>query len=62
MNRYNIDERQQAVRDMVAEFAKKYIEPVSKELDHRDDPDRFARDIYRELGRRVSSALIRPRN
>ncbi|MCP4580079.1 MAG: acyl-CoA dehydrogenase [candidate division Zixibacteria bacterium] len=51
MARYNIDERQQAIRDQVAEFAKEYIEPVSKDLDHRDNPDRFAFDLYRQLGK-----------
>jgi butyryl-CoA dehydrogenase len=50
MIRYNVDESQQAIRDKVAEFAKKHIEPVSKELDHRDDPDRFATDMYKKLG------------
>lgn len=49
--RFNIDERQQAVRDMAAEFAEKYIKPISKELDHRDDPDRFATDLYKQLGK-----------
>jgi butyryl-CoA dehydrogenase len=51
MIRYNIDESQQAMRDKVAGFAKKHIEPVSKELDHRDDPDRFAMDLYKKLGK-----------
>ncbi len=51
MIRYNVDDRQQTIRDMVAEFAKKHIEPVSKELDHRDDPDRFAMDMYKTLGK-----------
>ncbi len=51
MFRYNVDERQQAIREKVAEFAKKHIEPIAKELDHRDDPDRFAMDIYRILGK-----------
>jgi butyryl-CoA dehydrogenase len=50
MNRYNVDDRQQAIRDKVTEFAEKYIKPVSKELDHRDDPDRFALDLYKKLG------------
>jgi len=49
--RYNVDERQQAVRDRVAKFAKEHIIPISKELDHRDDPDRFAFDIFRKLGK-----------
>jgi butyryl-CoA dehydrogenase len=51
MIRYNVDPRQQAIREMAGEFAKKYIEPVSKELDHRDDPDRFALDLYKQLGK-----------
>jgi len=51
MNRYNIDPRQEEVRQLAAEFAKKHIEPVSKELDHRDDPDRFAYEIYKQLGK-----------
>jgi butyryl-CoA dehydrogenase len=49
--RFNIDDRQQAVRDHAAKFAEKYINPISKELDHRDDPDRFATDLYRQLGK-----------
>ena len=49
--RYNIDPRQQAVRDRVAEFAEKYIKPISKDLDHRDDPDRFATELYKQLGK-----------
>jgi butyryl-CoA dehydrogenase len=50
-SRYNMDPRQQAVRDQVAEFAEKYIKPISKELDHRDNPDRFATDLYKQLGK-----------
>jgi len=51
MERFNIEERQQAVRDRVAEFAEKHIKPISKALDHRDGPDQFARDIYLRLGK-----------
>lgn len=61
MNRYNIDDRQQAIRDRAAEFATKYIEPISKELDHRDDPDRFARDIYQQLGKEGFIGLNSPK-
>ena len=42
MIRYNVDPSQQPIREMVAAFAEKHIAPISKELDHRDDPDRFA--------------------
>ncbi len=51
MFRYNVDESQQPIRERVAAFAKKHIEPIAKELDHRDDPDRFAMGIYRTLGK-----------
>lgn len=61
MKRFNIDERQQAIRDQVAEFAKKYIEPVSKELDHREDPDRFAFDVYKQLGKKGFIGLNSPK-
>jgi butyryl-CoA dehydrogenase len=61
MFRYNIDDRQQAIRDRVAVFAKKYIEPVSKELDHRDDPDRFAMDLYKALAKEGFTALRMPK-
>jgi len=61
MFRYNVDERQQAIRDRVAAFAKKHIEPISKELDHRDDPDRFAMDLYKELAKEGFVALRMPR-
>lgn len=59
--RYNADGRQQAVRDRVAKFAKEHIEPISKELDHRDDPDRFAFDIFRKLGKEGFIGLNMPK-
>jgi butyryl-CoA dehydrogenase len=61
MFRFNIDDRQQAIRDRVAVFAKKYIEPVSKELDHRNDPDRFAMDLYKALAKEGFTALRMPK-
>ena len=61
MFRYNIDDRQQAIRDRVAAFAKKHIEPFSKELDHRDDPDRFAWDLYKALAKEGFTALRMPK-
>jgi butyryl-CoA dehydrogenase len=61
MFRYNIDDRQQAIRDRVTAFAKKHIEPVSKELDHRDDPDRFAMDLYKALAKEGFTALRMPK-
>jgi butyryl-CoA dehydrogenase len=61
MFRYNIDDRQQAIRDRVAAFAKQNIEPISKELDHRDDPDRFAWDLYKALAKEGFTALRMPK-
>lgn len=59
--RYNVDERQQAIRDRVAIFAKKHIEPISKDLDHRDDPDRFGMDIFKSLGKEGFIGLNMPK-
>jgi butyryl-CoA dehydrogenase len=61
MFRYNVDKCQQAIRDKVAEFAKKHIEPIAKELDHRDDPDRFAMDIYRILSKEGYTGMRMPK-
>ncbi|MEW6050804.1 MAG: acyl-CoA dehydrogenase family protein [Candidatus Zixiibacteriota bacterium] len=47
---YNIDPRQQAVRDEVKAFADKYIYPVSEELDRMPEPRKFPHDLYRKLG------------
>jgi len=46
---YNIDERQQAVRDRVNEFAQKEIVPVCADLDRREES--FPKDYYRKLGK-----------
>ena len=47
---YNIDPRQQAVRDEVKAFAEKEIYPRSVELDQMPEPRKFPRDLYRKLG------------
>jgi butyryl-CoA dehydrogenase len=49
MKRFNVDESQQAVRDRVAEFGKKEIEPVFMELDRRPEPQKFPFDYYKKL-------------
>jgi len=46
---YNVNPKQQAVRDVVREFAKKHILPRSVELDRR--PPEFPYDIFKEMGR-----------
>ena len=61
MFRYNVDDRQQAIRDRVTAFAQKHITPISKELDHRDDPDRFAWDLYKALAKEGFTALRMPK-
>lgn len=48
MKRFNLLESQQAIRDRVAEFGKKEIEPVFIELDRRPEPQIFPRDYYKK--------------
>jgi alkylation response protein AidB-like acyl-CoA dehydrogenase len=43
-------ESQQAVRDRVAEFGKKEIEPVCVEYDRRPEPQVFPKDYYKKAG------------
>lgn len=47
---YNVDPRQQAVRDEVKEFAEKYMYPISEELDRMPEPRKFPVDLYRKIG------------
>lgn len=47
----NFDDRQQAVRDMVKEFADKEMYPVSRELDQMPEPRKFPRELYGKLGK-----------
>ena len=47
--RYNVDPRQQAIRDRVKEFAEKEINPVFRDLDRV--PEKFPVDYYRKLGK-----------
>lgn len=46
----NVDPRQQAIRDMVKEFAEKEMYPVSKELDQMPEPRKFPRELYKKIG------------
>ncbi len=61
MFRYNVDDQQQVIRDRVAAFAQKHIIPYSKELDHRDDPDRFAMDLFKALAKEGFVAMRMPK-
>jgi len=47
--RYNVDDRQQAVRDRVKEFAEKEIVPVFQENDRRDE--QFPKEYYMKLAK-----------
>jgi butyryl-CoA dehydrogenase len=47
---YNVDPRQQAVREEVKAFAEKHMYPVSEELDRMPEPRKFPFDLYRKIG------------
>ncbi|MBI3873083.1 MAG: acyl-CoA dehydrogenase family protein, partial [candidate division Zixibacteria bacterium] len=51
MMRFNVDPRQQPIRDMVREFAEKEIVPVAQELDRQPEPQPFPFDYYRKLAK-----------
>jgi butyryl-CoA dehydrogenase len=46
---YNVDDRQQAVRDRAKEFAEKEILPVYRELDRKKEE--FPKEYYKKLGK-----------
>ena len=47
---YNVDPKQQAVRDETEAFAEKYIRPESEKWDRMPEPREFPFEIYRKLG------------
>jgi len=47
---FNIDPKQQAVRDEVKAFAEQHIYPVSEQLDQMGEPRKFPVDLYRKIG------------
>lgn len=47
---YNVDPRQQAVRDEAKVFADKYMYPMTDELDRMPEPRKFPFDLYRKIG------------
>jgi butyryl-CoA dehydrogenase len=51
MQRYNIHDSQQPVRDMVAAFGEKEIKPVFIELDRRPEPQVLPKEYYRKLAK-----------
>ncbi len=56
----NIDPRQEAIREMVKDFAEKEIYPVSQELDQMPEPRQFPRDLYRKIGEAGFIGLAMP--
>lgn len=58
---YNIDPRQQAVRDEVKVFAEKYMYPVSEELDRMPEPRKFPLDLYRKIGEAGFIGYVMPK-
>ncbi len=47
---YNVDPKQQAVRDEVKAFAEKEIHPISEEMDRMGESRKFPTDLYRKIG------------
>jgi alkylation response protein AidB-like acyl-CoA dehydrogenase len=47
---YNVDPKQQAVREEVRAFAEKEIYPVSEYWDRMPEPRQFPFDLYRKIG------------
>ncbi len=58
---YNVDPRQQAVRDEVKAFAEKYMYPVSEELDRMPEPRKFPIDLYRKIGEAGFIGYVMPK-
>lgn len=47
---FNIDPRQQAVRDEARDFAEREMHPVSEALDRMEGPRSFPRELYGKIG------------
>lgn len=58
---YNVDPRQQAVRDEVKAFAEKYMYPVSEELDRMPEPRKFPVELYRKIGEAGFIGYVMPK-
>jgi len=44
---FNLEEKQQAVRDLVKEFGEKHIAPLAKEMDRK--PPEFPRELFKKM-------------
>ncbi len=58
---YNVDPKQQAVRDEVRAFAEKEMYPVSVQLDQMPEPRKFPLDVYRKLGQAGFIGYVMPK-
>ncbi len=58
---YNIDPRQQAIRDEVREFCQKEILPVARELDRQPEPIKFPYELFRKLGKAGYIGYFQPK-
>lgn len=58
---YNIDPRQQAIRDEVREFCQKEILPVARELDRQPEPIQFPYDLFLKLGKAGYIGYVQPK-
>ena len=47
---FNVDPKQQAVREEVKAFAEKEMYPVSEELDRMAEPRKFPTELYKKIG------------
>ena len=56
---YNLDERQQAVRDLAKAFGEKEILPIAKELDRR--PPEFPMDLFKKMAKAGFAAFPLPK-
>jgi len=57
--KYNVDEKQQAVRDRVREFAEKEIEPVFRENDRKEEA--FPKEYYMKLAKAGMVGFVMPK-
>ncbi len=58
---YNVDPKQQAVRDEVRIFAEKEMYPVSEQLDQMPEPRKFPLEVYRKLGKAGFIGYVMPK-
>jgi butyryl-CoA dehydrogenase len=58
---YNVDPKQQAVRDEVRVFAEKEMYPVSEHWDRMPEPRSFPHDVYKKLGQAGFIGYVMPK-